>query len=141
VSPSDRRARGVLRRRSVTPTVEVYIGKETNKLEEAETGLIHRLGEVLDVYADLRRGPWERLVRPVLKNIPARWIEEQTGLSRRSIQKLRNGHARPRNTHERTLTRAAADFARGALEARGIDAPRKDLPALSAYLKASTAWH
>jgi hypothetical protein len=33
VSLSDRRARGVLHRRRVTPTSETYIGKETNKLE------------------------------------------------------------------------------------------------------------
>jgi hypothetical protein len=51
-------------------------------------GLIHKLREVLHVYADLRRGPWERLVGPVLKDIPARWLEERTGLSRRSITSL-----------------------------------------------------
>jgi hypothetical protein len=43
----------------VQPTVEVYIGKETNKLEEAGMSLVHKLGHVLDVYADLRLGPWE----------------------------------------------------------------------------------
>jgi hypothetical protein len=51
-------------------------------------GLIHSLGELLEAYREFRRGPWERLVRPVLTDIPARWLEEQTGLSRRTIQRL-----------------------------------------------------
>jgi hypothetical protein len=103
VSPAARRPRGLLRRRSVTSTIEIYIGKETNKLEETDVGLIHNLSKVLEVYADLKRGPWERLVRPVMKAIPARWLEERTGLSRRTIQRLRNGDSRPRKEHERVL--------------------------------------
>jgi hypothetical protein len=133
VTPSDRRARGVLRRRSVSPTIEVYIGKETNRLEESEMGLIHKLGHVLDVYADLRRGPWEQLVRPVLQDIPARWLEEQTGLSRRTIQRLRNGYSRPRAKNEKPLSEAAARFARRILERRGPLPVSSDLEVLGMY--------
>jgi hypothetical protein len=136
VSTTGRRSRGVLRRRSVRPTIEVYIGKETNKLEGAEVGLIHKLGQFLDVYADLRRGPWERLVRPVLKDIPAWWLEEWTGLSRRSIQRLRNGHSQPRPKHERALTAAASRFARERLTDWGIDPKEKDLVILKMYSEA-----
>jgi hypothetical protein len=42
---------------------------------------------------------------------PAPWLQERTGLSRRSIQRLRNGHLRPRRDHEAALTAAAASFA------------------------------
>ena len=121
MSVANHRARGLLHRRSVQPTTEVYIGKEANRVEEAEVGLIHKLGEVLDAYADLRRGPWERLVRPVLKDIPARWLEERTGLSRRTIQRLRNGHATPRQAHETILAERAVEFAKARLDSRGRD--------------------
>jgi hypothetical protein len=135
VSPSERGAHGVLRRRWVTPTIEVYIGKETNKLEEAEGGLIHNLSKILDVYADFRRGPWERLVRPVLKDIPARWLEERTGLSRRTIQRLRNGHATPHARHRDALSRAAGTWARHSLRAAGTPLPASGFAALGAYRK------
>jgi hypothetical protein len=89
VTLRDRNVRGLLRRRTVSPVVEIYIGKESNRLEEAEVGLIHNLAKVLDAYAEARGGTWERLVRPVLQQIPASWLAERTGLSRRTIQRLR----------------------------------------------------
>jgi hypothetical protein len=129
VSRADRR--GVLRRRSIQPTTEVYIGKEANRVEEAEAGLIHKLGEVLDAYADLRRGPWERLVRPVLKDIPARWLQERTGLSRRTIQRLRNRHSRPQPSHATVLSETAAEFARHRLQQIDAAYPASSLGQLS----------
>jgi hypothetical protein len=125
----------VLRRRSVQPATEVYIGKEANRVEEAEAGLIHKLREVLDAYADLRRGPWERWVRPVLKDIPAWWLEKETGLSRRTIQRLRNGYSRPRAEHEAALSAAAAEFAASAQRDQGIDLPESDIACLHLYLE------
>jgi hypothetical protein len=114
---------------------ETYIGKETNKLEDAEVGLTHDLSKVLEVYGEFRRDSWERLVQPVLKEIPASKLQERTGLSRRSIQRLRNGHSRPTRDHEAALTAAAANFARRRLEEAGQEAPRQELLSLQAYLR------
>jgi len=88
----------------VKATIEVYIGKESNKVEDADVGLIHDLREVSAVYADRNRGLWQQLVRPILQDIPARWLAERTGLSTRTIQRLRNGHSRPRLEHKKALT-------------------------------------
>jgi hypothetical protein len=91
-------------------------------------GLVHKLGQMLDFYADIKRGPWERLVRPVLTDIPAARLQEKTGLSRRTIQRLRNGHSRPRRDHEASLMDAAAEFAREQLQSARQEAPAGDLP-------------
>jgi hypothetical protein len=137
VSAFEHRARGVLSRRIVRPTEELYIGKESNRLEDVEAGLLHDPSLVLEVYPDKRRGLWERLVRPVLQDIPVRWLVEQSGLSRRTIQRLRNGHSLPRPFHENALTRSAADFARDRLTVRGIHTPPNDLGCLYIYSAAN----
>jgi hypothetical protein len=135
VRPRERDAEGFLQRRTVSPVVEVYIGKETNRLEDVQMGLIHNLGEMLDAYPEARRGSWERLVRPVLQDIPASWLMERTGLSRRTIQRLRNGHSVPRREHEESLTVAAAEFAREQLQRAGQEAPADDLLCVRAYVQ------
>jgi hypothetical protein len=93
---------------------------------------------MLDVYADLRRGPWERLVRPVLQDIPASWLAERTGLSKRTIQRLRNGHSRPRKQIERLLTSAAIEFARQESRSRSPSVPPDDWACLSLYISSFT---
>ncbi len=97
-------------------------------------GLVHKLGEVLDAYVDLRRGSWERLVRPVLQDIPAQWLAERTGLSTRTIQRLRNGHSRPRPSHESSLTKAAVEAAKVGLKHAGLEPPSSPLAILAQYL-------
>jgi len=137
VKSRSRDARGLLRRRTVSPVAEIYIGKESNRLEDVEVGLIHRLGEFLDAYAEARKGSWERLVRPVLRDIPARWLAERTGLSRRTIQRLRNGYSRPRRDHEGALTVIAVGYSRDRIRERAIEPPQSDLACLQKYLQLS----
>jgi hypothetical protein len=45
-------SKGLLTRRPVTATHITYIGKESNRLEEATAGLLHDLDEILDTYND-----------------------------------------------------------------------------------------
>lgn len=106
MSGSAQQARGLLSRRNVTPIFDIYIGKESNRLEDATLGLLHQEAEALDTYTDVRREIWERYLRPLLKQIPVRWLMEQTGLGRRTIQRLRNGHSRPRSKHRELITAA-----------------------------------
>jgi hypothetical protein len=136
VTPHERLGRtgcGLLHRRLVASVRELYIGKESNRLEEARSGLLHELDVSLSTYmpADV----WDRVVRPVLQQIPATWLRRKTGMSRRTIQRLRNGHADPRAGNEASLTAAAAAFARGKLEGLGHPSSLSDLAALQAFLE------
>jgi hypothetical protein len=99
---------GLLRRRPVTRESLAYVGRESNRLEEVEAGLIHDPDEVYTEYIDAARDPeWETLVA-ALKTIPRAWLMQGAGLARSTITRLRNGRTRPSSlTHEK-LRRAVA---------------------------------
>jgi hypothetical protein len=101
---------GLLQRRLVARGTLTYVGKESNKLEEVEAGLIHDPEEVYTEYADPREDPWRTIVLPVLKQMPRRALMEATGLSRSQVTAIRNGHAMPRLHHRAVLIRAAEHF-------------------------------
>jgi hypothetical protein len=125
---------GLLRRRPVTAQWVTYVGKESNKLEEVEAGLVHDPEEVYTEYVDDRHDPaWETIVQ-VLKDMPRSRLVRETGLSRRALTVLRNGHALPHTKTRVALTRAAARFAREQLEARNQQAPHGDMAACVHYL-------
>jgi hypothetical protein len=101
---------GLLRRRPVTRESLAYVGRESNRLEEVEAGLIHDPDEVYTEYVDAAYDPeWEALVAE-LKTIPRAWLMQETGLDRSTITRLRNGHARPTRTTREKLMLAAATF-------------------------------
>jgi hypothetical protein len=93
---------GVLQRRPVTARYLSHVGKESNRLEEVEAGLVHDPDEVYTEYIDEQHDPtWEELVAK-LRAIPRSWLMQETGLARSTITALRNGHARPtRKTREK----------------------------------------
>lgn len=131
-SKSGRDAIGLLQRRAVNSIQTSVIGKESNKLEEGQMGMLHRIGEALATYGR-RLDPWEEYVRPVLHEIPARVLAEVTGLNERSIKRLRNGHARPRSANEARLTEVAVRWAGARLQQAGVQPPRGDLAILATY--------
>lgn len=108
------RGGGVLTRRPVREGMRAYIGKESNRIEEVRMGAWHRLDEVLTEYGKAR-DPWHSWIVPALKRIPIWWLVEQTGLDRRTIQRLRNRQAEPRPSTENTVTGAAGSWARAEL--------------------------
>jgi hypothetical protein len=55
-----------------------YIGKESNRLEEARANLVHGLDEVLTAYGDPRQDAWLPLAVPVLRDFRSKRL--QTGL-------------------------------------------------------------
>jgi DNA adenine methylase len=132
-TPCSRTTRGLLQRRPVRATSIVYIGKESNRLEEVEEGLIHSPDEVQEVYRDPRQDPWLTHVVPVLKMIPRRDLA-RAGLSESQIKRLRNGHCMPSAKTRLLLTRAAGDYARSQL---GPGAPADDLAACAALMRSS----
>lgn len=114
--------------------IEVYIGKESNRLEDAVAGLLHDQRDALARYTEVDREIWNRYVRPVLKHIPAQQLAEQTGLSRRSIQRARNGHSRPRPVNAELLVSASVQFARAEIGLKGIRPPSEPAACLAIYL-------
>jgi hypothetical protein len=125
---------GLLRRRPVTALYLTHVGKESNRLEEVEAGLVHDPEEVYTAYPDPAHDPWRLLVVPVLKHLPIPHLHEQSGLSRTQLKALRNAHAQPHARHREVLLHAAGAFARDRLAAAGRPVPHEDLPACAAWL-------
>ncbi|MFI5094970.1 MAG: hypothetical protein ACHQIK_16125 [Candidatus Acidiferrales bacterium] len=96
---------GLLQRRHVRIERIKYIGKESNSLEEVESGLIHSEQSVYTEYPDPQRDEWQTKIVPALQKIPLRKLME-TGLSRRMLVKARSGRTRPHRTNRELLTTA-----------------------------------
>ncbi len=133
-SPCMRTTIGLLRRRLVTALYVTHVGKESNRLEDVQTGLVHDPDEVYTEYADPRHDPWPTLVLPVLCHMTRAELMRPTSLSRSAITAIRSGRARPRPDHQSALTRSAADFARRQLCAVGGRPAGDDLSACLQFL-------
>jgi len=57
--PSGKQTFGLLRRRHVRIERIIYIGRESNRLEEIEAGIIHSPEGVYTEYPDPSRDEWE----------------------------------------------------------------------------------
>ena len=86
---------GLLQRRKIQISGIKYIGKESNLLEDVETGIIHSGDTVYTEYVDKRRDEWETKIRPALKKIPLSVLQKLSGLSRRALINARTGKSRP----------------------------------------------
>ena len=111
--------KGLLSRRPVREAGRIYIGKESNEIEEVRMGVWQTLGDVLIEYGQAL-DPWHNVVVPVLNRIPMWWLVEQSGLNRQTIQRLRNRQSEPRPSTEDLLTRAAGRWARESLAGLGL---------------------
>lgn len=96
-------------------------------------GLLHQLDEVMQEYGKAR-DPWHSWVVPVLQAMTLRELVEETGLDRRTIQRLRNRHSEPRRGTEERLSRVAGEWARQQLRKEGLAAPRADGLACRAWM-------
>jgi len=82
---------GLLQRRHTRIELIKYIGKESNSLEDVESGLIHSAQNVYTEYPDTRRDEWQTKILPALKVTPLAVLMKMSGLSRRMITKARAG--------------------------------------------------
>ncbi len=98
-----RQTAGLLQRRHIRIDRIQYIGKESNSLEEVNSGLIHSADNVYTEYEDQRRDEWEVKIRPALKQISLSVLSKETGLSRRMIINARKGTVRPHRSNQLTL--------------------------------------
>jgi hypothetical protein len=86
---------GLLQRRHVRIEQIKYIGKESNSLEEVESGLIHSEQSVYTEYPDPRRDEWQTRILPALRKVPLARLVELSGLSRSTLIEIRAGRSRP----------------------------------------------
>jgi hypothetical protein len=94
---------GLLQRRHVRIEQIKYIGKESNSLEEVESGLRHSEESVYTEYPDPRRDEWQAKIVPALREPSLRQLQEETGLSRRMLIKARSGKVRPHRKNRELL--------------------------------------
>jgi hypothetical protein len=111
-------------------------GKESNKIEDAEMGLRHRIEDVMAEYGKAH-DPWTAWVVPVLNRMPLSLLEDETGLDRRTIQRNRNEHSRPQPQNAASHTRAAGGWARQCLVDWGL-MPRNDVLAYRALVEVAS---
>jgi hypothetical protein len=104
--PSGKQTIGLLRRRHVRVGQIIYIGRESNKLEEMESGLIHSTQSVYTEYPDSRRDEWETKVLPALRRLPVRVLMRLTNKSHSMLRRTLAGRSRPRGRNQVVLKSA-----------------------------------
>lgn len=138
--PCGRATVGLLRRRPVIGINIDYVGKESNRLEEVQAGMVHDPEEVLTVIPDPRRGAWPKLVLPVLRDCPLTWLARHSKRSASALKRIRAGVTMPGPELTAALVRVAAEFARRQLKVWNIPTPSDGLAACYAYLAHRKLW-
>ncbi len=90
----DRTTIGLLGRRRVQATSLVYVGKESNRIEEVELGLVHSWDTVISTHVDAET-EWNARLLPALRRMPRREAARRLGLSERAVSALRSGKVSP----------------------------------------------
>jgi hypothetical protein len=119
---SARGYRGLHERRTVAPGEQVNIGKEAIRIEDVEAGLL-RADEMLNRYAprEARDAVFER-VRPIVQAFPRSRVAPETGISGRTIERVRAGGT-PTRAHRARLFAWALERAGDILRANHRRAP------------------
>jgi hypothetical protein len=93
----------LLQRRHIRVAQIIYIGKESNSLEEVEAGTIHSAQNVYTEYPDPRRDEWQTKIVPALKKLPVAAIMKLSGKSRSMLMRALAGRSRPRLRNRKWL--------------------------------------
>jgi hypothetical protein len=101
--PSSKQTFGLLRRRHVRVEQIIYIGKESNRLEEMEAGVIHSPESVYTEYPDPSREDWQTRILPILQKIPIAVLLRFSGRSRSMLLRTMAGRSRPRRKNQQLL--------------------------------------
>jgi hypothetical protein len=124
--------RGALVRRSITPAEEINQGKEGAHLEDVEAELL-TAEEAINRYSDpkTRDAIFDRWVRPVVRVFSVATLARETGISERTIKRVRAGE-NPTRAHRAVLTQWAVERAAKTLRAQGhaigvAERPRRTL--------------
>ena len=105
---------GLLKRRHVRIDQIKYVGKESNSLEDVESGTIHSEQSVYTEYPDPRRDEWQTKIVPALRKISLSTLEKATGMSRNMLIYARKGRRRPHRKNQERLAAIVRKLATGA---------------------------
>jgi DNA-binding transcriptional ArsR family regulator len=108
--PGVRGSVGFLPRLHVVATEVRHIGKESNRLEEVEDGLLTASDEVYTEYRD-PRAEWEAWL-PALRAIGVTELARRTGMSERTLRSRLNAGRLPRQHDRARLIELAQTFPR-----------------------------
>jgi len=101
--PCGKQTIGLLQRRHVRVERIIYIGKESNSLEEGGSGTIHAAQNVYTEYPDPRRDEWQTKILPALKKLPVSALRLFSHKSRSMLYRARAGRSRPRIKNQKLL--------------------------------------
>ena len=104
-NPCDKQTIGLLQRRHVKIGRIKPIGKESNSLEDVESGLIHAEQNIYTEYPDPRDDEWETEIRPALKKVRLITLVKRCGkrISRRTLVEARAGRSKPHRRNREFL--------------------------------------
>jgi len=122
---------GRLQLRPVIAGRRHYLGKEANRLEEREAGLVHTLDEVQTEFVPLPDAGLPPDAIAVLRTIPQAAVAEAAGVEARHVRRLLAGTRRPSPAVRGALLNVAETRAREDLTAV-VAGPPDDAPALFA---------
>jgi hypothetical protein len=96
-NPCDKQTIGLLQRRHVRIDQLKFIGKESNSLENVESGLEHSEKNVYTEYVDPKRDEWTTKIFPALKKAPLKVLLDKCRgkFSRSGLIELRAGRSKP----------------------------------------------
>jgi hypothetical protein len=129
--PCGPRTTGKLGRRPVFAISPIYVGKESNRLEEVEQATIHDWDEVRSEYHDPKANPWCQIIVPVLQKMNRLDVANLSGVTARHVARLRNLKEMPSSDLRERLTRIAGDHARRRI---GENSEMDDLQACASLL-------
>jgi hypothetical protein len=125
---------GLLQRRPVKALQTVYVGKETNRLEEVQHGLIEDEDEVMNEYPDPSSDPFVLFVAPVLRGMPRERLVALSEIHADSVKRILAGRV-PRAKVRARLTAIAVEYAREILSSRGVALPNDSVAVLHRCLE------
>ena len=130
-----RSTRGQLQRRPINIAGPLHlIGKEANRLDDVQAGIVGSPGEVLTDYTPVSDEWFWDYVLPVLQRYSGRQLAVLAGVDRRTIDRIRRG-VPPRTTLRVALTGLAARDAGAELSAIGVTTR------VATDIAVLTAWH
>jgi hypothetical protein len=125
---------GLLSPRHVDAFDITQIGKEVNRLDEVEAGLVRGAEEVYTVYSPPRRDRWTRFVVPTLRQIGRSALLATGALRDSALREVLAARARPHPSAQARLTAIAVRHARAELENRGEHVPTDTTAMLYSFL-------
>ena len=137
-TPATARSRGKLRRRPVAglPVMTRLVGKESNRLDDRQTGALLGESEYITDYGSVR-DVWTTVILPVLADIDRRVIAAAVGVSPNTVTRWFTQRTIPHGGPSGHLQRArdlATEHATTQLRVSGLEPPRTWEACLSAYV-------